>query len=177
MIIGIHGLPRSGKTLLAVLMLKIASLHNRKIISNISLKLKYEPMDLEKIVNLELSKCVCFLDEAYNYLDCRLSISKLNRVLSYFIFQSGKKDVDILYTAQLARSVDFRLADLANVKILANKITFSQTFANNPNPDDIECFDFLICPQLGDKSTFTLSGKNAQKIYPLFDSYENVMKV
>lgn len=123
MLIGILGSLGSGKTLLLTIFCFKKLLNNWRVYSNYKINdgnINFiEPIDL-----LEISKGKNFvaLDEVYAWLDSRVSASATNRILSYLMFQSRKKGMDIGYTAQLGSSVDLRLRELTDIIIECVKI-------------------------------------------------------
>lgn len=68
------------------------------------------------------------IDEAYTWLESRMSSSNLNRYVSYFLFQSGKRGVDVIATAQLSSTVDLRFYDLAHIVVLTRKDIANERF-------------------------------------------------
>jgi hypothetical protein len=71
-------------------------------------------LDLGQLLHLPYNKCKVVLDEAYSYLESRVSMSKLNLYMSYILFQSRKRGIDFIITAQLSSSIDNRFIDLAD---------------------------------------------------------------
>lgn len=109
----------SGKTLFMVILAKYSKL---KTISNFNLKFKYELFDLQSFLESKYDNCNIYLDEAYSYLESRLSISELNRLMSYMLFQSRKKSLNLVLSAQLLSTLDKRFRMLADMIILCNHI-------------------------------------------------------
>lgn len=66
------------------------------------------PEILFDITNEQLNNCVLLLDEIGAFMDSRMSGKKENRILSYLMMQSRKRDVDIYGTAQHSSIVDLR---------------------------------------------------------------------
>lgn len=115
----ISGYMGSGKTLLATdfaLTSKIPVLSNYKIDCK-----NYESLDIGQLLHLPYDKCLVILDEAYAYLESRVSMSKLNLYMSYILFQSRKRGITIILTAQLENSIDNRFLSLADIKIYAQQ--------------------------------------------------------
>ena len=106
----------------------------------------------------ELTNTILILDEIWAYLESRMGKSKVERLITYFIMQSAKVDVQIIYTAQLDGMADTRLRNQPNiVKIIAN--------------NDFE--EYFHYTWLTDKGVIhkRLSHKNAEKyIFPLYDT-------
>jgi len=109
----------SGKSLfLAILGYKLSKLPNYDVYANFHIKgVKYlTPKELIQI-NPKSKKAVILLDEAYSWLDSRVSASKVNRILSWVVLQSRKRNMDIFYSAQSATTVDLRLRDRTDITI------------------------------------------------------------
>lgn len=157
MIIGIFGDKGSGKTLLCTILLKKAYDKGYKIYSNYKLNFNFEPITILKLAQLDFNNCIIGLDEAYNYLDARLSQTQQNIILSRLIAQSRKMKVHIIYTAQLMRTVDVRLRNLTDIIILAQKTK--------------KGFEYTIFNSLSVK-TFLLKNSVAKRFYNLYDTYE-----
>lgn len=115
-------LPRQGKTLSVVaLMRQIWEEEGRKLVTNFHLtKLPYEPLKLPTYANNGKGKKVATVpwheyrhafmafDEIHTMLDGRFSQVPTNTLISYFITQAGKRDVDLVGTTQLFEMPDRR---------------------------------------------------------------------
>lgn len=121
---GIIGGMRRAKTILAVKAVHDEWQNGRQIKTNLTLRFgkhagtvrpeKFSLMDLVQFTEPEQEKnwnnISLLWDEIYMNLECRLSAaSELNRIASYFIFQSGKRDVSIYWTSQMFGNPDNRL--------------------------------------------------------------------
>jgi len=139
MLITINGGLGSGKSLF----LTIYALHsNKHIVSNFTLFDKeYEKLDIYKLISGEYSDCVILIDEVYQYLDSRNSMSELNKLFSYFLFQSRKKNVELFICAQLRGTIDIRFRALTDYVIKCkhdvNGFTYALFNPNNPNENSI----------------------------------------
>ncbi len=123
MIYGCFGNVGSGKTVFAVRLAYKAFLKGYTVMSNVKLRFDHEPVNLEKLLKFDINKCVLLLDEAYGFgLESRVSSSLVNRALSYFVLQSRKRGVHIIYTSQFYSALDKRIRLLTNRKILCQKI-------------------------------------------------------
>lgn len=127
MIIGILGGMGSGKTLLLSKLLRDDLKVKKKIYSNYKLAFKHQILETEDIYKYaeqeeELSNLSIGLDEIYLYVDSRLSSQKKNRIYSYFLLQTNKRDVNLYYTAQRLNTVDKRFRE--NTGLFINCVPF-----------------------------------------------------
>lgn len=106
----------------------------------------------------DLQDCVLCLDEIWSILESRISHAKVNRLMSYFIMQSGKADVQLIYTAQLAKMADLRLRELANISVRCRKDSNNRKFI------------YLWSTDTGFTKKFTISFAVAEKLYYLYDT-------
>lgn len=139
MLITVLGNLGSGKTLFLVINSYYSKL---PIVSNFKLYFEnriIESFDLNKFLRCEYSDCIILLDEAYNYLESRISISERNRIMSYFLFQSRKKNVIMFLTAQLFSSLDKRYRELSDIVIIAenSEISFNYRIYSGSNCNEI----------------------------------------
>jgi hypothetical protein len=177
MIIGYCGNIRQGKTLSAVR--ELFKLYNLgyTIYSNINLNFPYKPLDVDLLTDIVEDKIqitdkkpVFFIDEIHIWLDSRLSMGKKNRIVSYFLLQSGKigEDSDfgmlLLYTTQFIHQVDKRLRSLTSIIIECEK-------------KEINSHKIIINIEYhfrGKKSFITRSIFYAETIYKLYNTREVV---
>lgn len=172
MIIAFIGNMGSGKTLS---MVRHAYKKYRKgftIYSNIKLNFPYKEYDLQMIMDYAQNgktfyKAIFLLDEAHIFLDSRMSASKRNRILTYFILQTRKADIELCYTTQNFMQVDIRL--------------------RNQTDDIIECYkkpykDKLMI--LNRHNIIRMEGIlqhiyffEANNIYPLYNTLEIVKNI
>ena len=158
MLISILGSWGSGKTLFLTY---LAKNFKRDIYSNFKLKLKnYKPLTVIGLLNLP-NNIEVFLDEAYTWLESRVSSKALNRYLSYILFQSRKRTINIYITAQLFSSVDTRFRQQSSIIIFCKRIDdgFQYKILNREN----NCINCLVLPF--DK---------AKQYYKYYDTYEIV---
>lgn len=79
-------------------------------------------LKIDELFNLPYKKCKVLLDEAYAYIESRVSMSKLNLYCSYVLFQSRKRGIDFFLTAQLSSTIDHRFIDLADMIVVCKQI-------------------------------------------------------
>ena len=115
MIIGIEGAMGTGKTIMMVRYLLLDYKKKSDIYCNFALKnIEYKPLDVIEILKLDknkksLSNISIGIDEITVFIDSRVSSSVLNRLFSYFILQTRKRNVVLYYTTQDIMMVDLRL--------------------------------------------------------------------
>jgi len=93
-----------------------------KVISNMNLNFPHEYVTFEDLMLMvenktHLQDCILVLDELHIFMDSRTSMSKRNRVLSYFALQTRKVSVDLYYTTQYLIQVDIRIRNLTSILV------------------------------------------------------------
>lgn len=73
-------------------------------------------LEPEMLVSLQSSEVG--IDEAYSWLESRTSGKDMNKFLSYILFQSRKKDLEMYTTDQILETIDVRFRLLANREII-----------------------------------------------------------
>jgi len=176
MIIGIEGGLGSGKTLLVVRYLLKDYFNKQAIYANFGLKkIKYTKLNVMDILELDkegfnLNDLSVAIDEITVFADCRTSMKKMNRFLSYFILQTRKRNVTMYYTTQDINMVDLRLANHTDIRVLAEKI-------EKPEGGYYEDYRRYTIYDLRDLrhfrwKQFTL---NITKYYKYYDTYEVIL--
>jgi hypothetical protein len=129
----------SGKTLSMTYFAHKHYLKGIEIFANYGLLFPYKPIDYEKIKNLDVefeNAAVC-IDEIHVFIDSRSSMTKVNRMVSYWITQSRKRNIKaFMYSTQHIGQVDKRLRDNTDYFVLCkriihhNKMYISMTLQN-----------------------------------------------
>lgn len=116
------------------------------------------PEDLLKLGRGDMAN----IDEAYNWIEARVSGKGTNRYLSYIVFQSRKRDLKINVTAQMLSSIDVRFRTMADFIILCEKKKdrFSYTL-HQATAKGFKVRHFSI--------PFSLA---EEKIWPYYDTFE-----
>jgi len=161
----IKGTYGSGKTLLMTILAckdyKIFPPNGREILSNFWLDLpNYKPVEPEDLVNIN-KPTLFLLDEAYAWLESRSSQKAVSKYMSYILFQSRKRELDIVLSMQLFSTIDVRFRHMTDLLILADKtdVGFKYTFYK---------------PALRTQTTFILPFESAQRYYGLYDTMEKI---
>lgn len=156
------GLPRMGKTLDMVRTSFLWHKEDKRVVrANFNLTFG-ERINIMELIDFELENCILLLDEIQTFLDSRSS-GEAETILDYFFMQSGKRDVDILWSAQLLRSVDVRLRELTS--------TYRQAWKTKRG------FVYKVY-LFGEFQGFDLvTFKEAKKYYNLYDTKEVIMPI
>lgn len=149
----------SGKTLFAT---HLAKNDSRPVYANYKIKIKrHHELKPEMLSHLNESSLV-IMDEAYRWLESRLSSRNLNLYLSYILFQSRKRGLDIVLTDQLEGTIDTRFRQMTNYEIQCQAIEVG--------------FHYTIFKlsrfQVYQPISMIMPFETAEKLYPLFDSWE-----
>lgn len=104
------------------------------------------------------------IDEAYVWLDSRVSASTLNRFMSYILFQSRKMGLDFVLTVQLIHTLDKRFRDLTDTYIACEHQKTKDRFKYE-----------ILSVQKSVVKTRYLSHRTAEKyIFPYFKTEERI---
>ena len=162
MLIIILGPKGSGKTLLATL---FALDSKREVYANYRIEIEnFKPLEVIDFIDLPNDVDV-FIDEGYTWLESRTSSFFLNRFLSYILWQSRKRTIDIYLTAQRFRALDLRFRDEADIIVKCEP-------RHNQDKDD---FKYKIYWVAEDKERgFRFSYNKAKKVFGFYDTYEIV---
>lgn len=160
----------SGKTLTMTYFLFILYIEKQlKIMTNYKLKFPkrrdgYTPehIDMNLLLdpkNTQMMNCGIGLDEFWLFADSRNSASKTNRLISYILLQSRKRNVEIFVTAQSYGQLDKRFRNNADYVVYCKK---------GSKPDKIR---FTIIPRENPNNMkeYQIDGKT---IYGLYDTNE-----
>lgn len=172
MICGFIGRMGSGKTLSMVKYAYSLYREGYTVYSNVSLNFPHKNYTLEDLINYSNSqetfyKAVILCDEMHIFLDSRNSGSKRNRILSYFLLQTRKKDVKLFFTTQRYHQVDKRLRDNADVIVMCqSKHIYKKHYVKNL---------FMYMLEFSVKTKKMLF--RAEPYYKLYNSYEVVKTI
>lgn len=152
----------TGKTLLTTGIAMAAD--DRPILANYNLEHPcFEEVTPRKLANINRPTLV-LLDEAYTWLESRIPGAVLPLFMSYILFQSRKRSVDIITTCQIPGSVDLRYRELADYWIEAT--------------NDGEYYTYQVVKNSRQEqyptSWLKLSHKDAEQIYPYYNTYQTV---
>lgn len=124
MILGFEGGLGSGKTLgMTYYLFRDLDL-GFEVYANYKLNFDYKKLNVLELLesDVDLQNISIGIDEITVFLDCRKSSSKMNRLISYFILQTRKRNVNLYYTTQDFTMVDIRLIRHTQIQVLCEKI-------------------------------------------------------
>ena len=162
MLILVRGDVGSGKTLWAT---GYALDDWRALYANYRIRRKgWHDLKPEVLITLDEEPSLIIMDEGYTWLESRTSSSHLNRYLSYILFQSRKRQMDIIITAQLSRSIDVRFRLMANFDVYCEAT------------DDGFYYEItkLSARRIYQPLRYLLPFEEAEKIYPKYETYEKI---
>lgn len=180
MLVGIEGLPDSGKTVLSIKYILQDYLNNRKIISNTPLYgIPYEEFKIDKFLSNEnkyrddLKNATLLLDEITMYMDCRLSSSKSNLMMGYMVLQKRKRSVDVYYTTQDLDLVDYRrLVKYTDAIVDCQKVYVLDKFGQEQELNDFRHYTIIdLRKRHNNTNSFTIN------ITPFFKYYDTNYKI
>lgn len=112
---GIFGRMGCGKTMLmTILGISAWKKHDRKLFSNYALKkVPYQPVNTLSDA-YRMKNGIFLADEFWTWIWSRTSMSDINKEFMKLIMLCRKRDVSIIYTAQLSRTVDVLIREVTN---------------------------------------------------------------
>lgn len=127
MIIAYTGKLGSGKTLSMTKQLYEDHKNDKsEIFTNYGLKFPHKLLDasfMKDFKSLNLTHCSVGVDEFHVFMDSRSSARKSNRLISYFILQTRKRDTHLYYTTQFFNQVDKRLRNITDIIVECKSLT------------------------------------------------------
>ncbi|MGP3705247.1 MAG: hypothetical protein ACKD6O_08165 [Candidatus Bathyarchaeota archaeon] len=177
MLIGVLGGFGSGKTLLlAIWGFRLACKSDKfEVYSNFKINHKnVVSLTPRKLLGINPTdkKAVVLLDEVYAWLDSRVSSSAVNRLLSWIVLQSRKRNMDIIYSAQLGGSVDLRMRNMTDLVVYC-KSNFNRNFELTGFSYVVEWSNGFNCKRFG----FFLPTAKAKKWFSVYDTREIVKPI
>lgn len=149
----------SGKTNLSTLFAKFSDV---PVFSNYKINLENcHDLNLSEIAEM-VNPCLTIMDEVYIFLESRTSGKETNRYLSYILYQSRKRELDFIVTAQDISTIDVRWRQQADFIISAYRMD------NDFYYDIFEQGGIFIC-------TIRIPFEYAEaEIFPLYNTLEKI---
>ncbi len=162
LLVDIIGNLGSGKTLI---MLILSLTYSKEIWSNFKINIpNYRKLEVPDLFSLK-DNIVVLMDEAYAWIESRISNTPLNEYNSSILFHSRKTFTDIYLTTPMLSAIDKRFRHQANYLIEC---------LHRPNQ---ESDDFHFIFNNLDNNSYgyqTLTYENAKKYFKLYNTYEKV---
>ena len=162
-LVNVTGSVGSGKTLFitaAMLMNKDKPIYaNYKIKSD-----QYQELLPETLLDAEMTGSSVGIDEAYIWLESRLSGKPMNLYLSYILFQSRKRNMDLYLTDQILSTIDLRFRELTDYEVKCKSV---------PNAKNPKGFFYKIIDRTGFKPHAFTMYLPIEKAAMYFDSYNS----
>lgn len=167
MIIGFTGKVGSGKTLLMTYFLNKYYKRNWRVMTNYGLTFKHEKANFSAFQDLkiDLNHVALGIDEIHLWMDSRTSMKKRNRVFSYFITQSRKRNLIFYWTSQRFGQIDKRLRENTDYLFECKKYKSGNKVIIRASMTDMDS---------GKTKKITLK---ANPIFKLYDSHEIINPV
>ena len=164
MIIGIVGSMGGGKTILMTSFAHKYFKNGSDVYANYGLRFKFNPLRMSDISNCDhdFNNALLAIDEIHLFMDSRQSMTKNSRIISYFITQSRKRNLVLIYTTQQSGQVDKRLR--------ANTDYFIK--CENLSPKDAKKDIFIrwtINDMIGHQKVFIMK---ADPYFELYDTHQ-----
>lgn len=173
----------SGKTLFMSMMAYYwHKFYGKTIYSNYNLTFPFKPITDDFFMDFmnpkwNLHDCILIVDELTVHMDARCSMSKKNKMYSYFILQSKKRNVKLYFTAQVFRQVDLRLRNHTYYTVFPAVYTIKnyegkQVVARKSREDDATPYDFVVYEIMRRDGKTMKSWMFCRWAYNLFDTRE-----
>ncbi len=163
MLVNFVGDVGSGKTLFTT---ALALNENRQVLANYDIKIpNFKRLKPEMLFDENLPASFIILDEAYAWLESRRSGTPMPIYMSYVLFQSRKRFIDIAMTDQLEGTIETRYRQMLNwsVECYEEKgIGFSYFFSKRVRGGFIGPFRYF------------LPLENAEIVFPFYNTLEIV---
>ena len=174
-IIGITGNLGSGKTLIATFFAYSDWYSDKRMVySNYKLSFPFSYLSIKVLKELfdkkNLKVADFIIDEMQIFMDSRNSGSERNKLMSYWVLQTRKRKVNLIYTTQFYGQVDVRLRNATATRVEC------VNFGTYENPD----LEFTISKraEVGDEiffvpvKRFRLS--DPERFFELYDTDETI---
>ena len=152
----------SGKTFIITL---LTYSDKRDIWSNYKVNRKgYKSLEVVDLLDLP-DNIILLMDEAYAWIESRVSSSTLNEYLSSILFHTRKTNTDMYLTTPMFSTIDKRFRHQANFIIFCE------------HRENFEIDDFHFTFYNVNNNTYgscTLLYEHAKKYFHLYDTYEKV---
>ena len=148
-----------------------------KVYSNYGLKFPHTLLTKkvfdEMIKNKEqLQNAVLLLDEMHVWIDSRSSMKQKNKGITYFILQTRKRNVRLLYSTQHLHQVDKRLRDSTDVIVFCRNLSNKTSTVKSADAPTYILLESVF--QWREEMTPKKRILYANPVYPLYDTTEMI---
>lgn len=160
-ITGFVGDMGSGKTLYMTIKGYEKARKGHKVLTNYGVMYDHQKLNAARLEEMgkDLQDCVILGDEFHIVVDSRNSMKGRNKIISYFILQTRKRGVHLMFTTQDAGQVDLRLRRMVDYWVHCKRV-------------GTHLFQYTIYKRSGKKvGTVVLDGR---KYYRLYDTRETI---
>ena len=143
------------------------------IVANYKLNFPFIPLDFRKLETYK--NALVIFDEAHIYADNRTSQKKLNRLISYFVFEIRHLNTDLISISQ-QESIDKRLRNATDIILLPHALIFdvdSGTYRDKTDdnePIDLIRLDMLDIAHNRTKKVYLNLHELPYNLFSLYDS-------
>lgn len=116
----------------------------------------------------QIREGLLLIDEAYTWIDSRESQDDLNKFMSKMLFQSRKRNMDMVISAQLTHSVDLRFRDLSDIIISAE----GKRTKEGSNNVERYAFKYLVDNGRDVRTMFIVDKLCEKVLYDIYDTKE-----
>ena len=155
----------SGKTLFLTI---LGTVSTKQVISNYNLGFPYKKFSMFDFAEGKYDNAIVLIDEAYSILESRNFMSSGNIALSYILFQSRKKSLDLVLTVQLNSTLDVRFRQLADIMITCVGLV--------KRKEEIY-FKYILFPRGKIEKNLYLKLENAKKYFNLYDTNQIIQPI
>lgn len=149
MLTGVVGGLGSGKTLFVTKCLYDEyRLNHKKIMANYNLRFPHEKINVRRLLddNSQLHDIAVGIDEFHVFFDSRVSGSRRNRLTSYFVLQTRKRNVNLYFTTQNIGQVDKRMRQQMHRMIVCNRTGIDSDHDGLEDVFKINVIDMTVQP-------------------------------
>lgn len=151
-------------------------IRGKKIYSNFWINIPHALPNLNNPKE-DIQNASVIFDEAYISVNARLSMSKANRLINYFVFQSRKVDVDLYFVVQLGRTIDVLIRDSADRLTMCKALYRDANGILRVKDEDTDAIDataIITYDQNNDR--YRTSIFDPKPFYAFFDSKERISR-
>lgn len=148
-----------------------------KVMANYGVKFEHDKLNADRLtaMGMDLQNCVMAIDEIHVLLDSRNSISKRNKLLTYFILQTRKRGVVLMFTTQDEGQVDLRLRRNVDFWVYCRRLRRQCKSCRKRQTSHQQCHTFVYtCFNGLTGAKMWMRQMDGRKSYSLYDTEETI---